>query len=266
MNPLISVIIPTYNRPRLLTDCLSTIAQDPYKYKEVIIVNDAGQDVSAAVEPFGDKMKVQILQLPTNRGHVHARNVGLQAAEGDMIMLCDDDDIMLPGHIDRMARSWMKRREAFFYSDAEIVVYDHAHGGRHPVSRTPFAFDFRPDLLRQWNLIILSGATYAHTLHEEIGVFDEDIKEHWDWDFLLRVSGRFPLRRIPVADVLYMVSSLGQNQSANATNMSRSLTRLIQKHELHDLPVSSFALMTKEPALKKYRRPTRLIWDGALPI
>lgn len=266
MKPLVSIIIPTYNRPRLLAECLHSITLDAYRYKEVIIVNDGGSDISGVIAAYSQKVRIVSLQSTVNRGHVHARNQGLTVAQGDILVLCDDDDLLLPGHIDRMVNAWKKNQNALLYSDAEIVVYDHAHGGRHLVQRTAFAFEFHQELLHTWNIIVPSGITYAHILHETVGAFDEDIRDHWDWDFALRVAAHNPIQRIPVASVLYMVSLLGQNQSSNSVAMSRSLQRLIQKHKLGELPVSSFPMMTTEPALARYRRPTRLIWDGHFPV
>lgn len=263
-NPSISIIIPTYNRPRLLAECLRAIASDPYQNKEVIVVNDAGSDVSAVIRQAAKQMPVQLVNLGSNRGHVRARNEGLSLAQGDLVMLCDDDDLLLPGHIQRMAQMWRERTSQLLYSDAEIVNYNHANGKRVPVARTAFAFDFDPALLRQWNTVISSGILYDRTLHDDIGFFDENMRDYWDWDFFLRASAVCALLRVPFASVLYMVSAVGQNLSANHTGMQRSLQRFVQKHQLESLSVSSFTLMLNEPGLQSYRRPTCILWNGSL--
>lgn len=264
MKPLISVIIPTYNRPRLLTECLQSLALDPYKNLEVIVVNDAGIDPTPVIEPLLDLLKVTIVSLPINRGHVYARNRGLEQAQGDMIMLCDDDDIILPGHIARMVQSYRPDQDTLLYSDVEIVTYTHARGHREPMARQAFAFDFDKSLLQKWNIIISSGILYPHRLHEQIGIFDEDMRDYWDWDFFLRVADIGSLRRIPFADVLYFVSAAGENLSSHPVAMQKSLTRFQKKHDLGTLPVSSFLLMTKEPSLSPFRKPSCVTWNGIL--
>ncbi|MHB1629016.1 MAG: glycosyltransferase family 2 protein [Bacilli bacterium] len=263
-NPSISIIIPTYNRPRMLAECLRAIAADTYQNKEVIVVNDAGSDVSTAVRLAARQMPVQLVTLGNNRGHVRARNEGLSHAQGDLVMLCDDDDLLLPGHIQRMAQMWREHAGQFLYSDVEIVSYNHAKGQRVPMARAAFAFDFDPGLLRRWNTVISSGVLYDRTLHDDIGPFDEHMRDYWDWDFLLRASAVRSLLRVPFASVLYMVSALGQNLSANHNGMQRSLQRFVQKHHLEPLAVSSFAHMLDEPALQPYRRPTCILWNGSL--
>ena len=263
-NPSISIIIPTYNRPRLLAECLRAIASDPYQNKEVIVINDAGADVSAAVRHAAKQMPVQLVNLGSNRGHVRARNEGLSQAQGDLVMLCDDDDLLLPGHIQRMTQMWRERADQVLYSDVEIVNYNHANGQRVPMSRSAFAFEFDPGLMRRWNTIVSSGILYDRALHDDIGFFDENMRDYWDWDFFLRASAVRGMFRVPFASVLYMVSALGQNLSSNHSGMQRSLQRFVQKHQLEPLSASSFALMLDEPALQSYRRPTCILWNGSL--
>lgn len=264
MKPLVSVIIPTYNRPRLLTECLHALSLDPYKNIEVIVVNDAGSDPTPVTQPLQDRMKITIISLPINRGHVYARNCGLKQAEGEMIMLCDDDDIILPGHVARMVQAYRPEQDTLLYSDVEIVTYTHARGHREPMGRQAFAFDFDPTLLQKWNIIISSGILYPHRLHEQIGLFDEEMRDYWDWDFFLRVANMGLMRRIPFADVLYFVSAAGENLSSHPSAMQKSLIRFQRKHHLGTLPVSSFLLMTKEPSLSPYRKPSCVMWNGIL--
>ena len=265
MRRLVSIVIPTYNRPRMLRDCLRALALDPYADKQVIVVNDGGADVSEVIASFTKSMRVELLELPVNRGHVHARNHGIQHAEGDLLALCDDDDILLPGHLKRMMGCWRRQPDALFFSDAEIVTYTHAHGGRHPIARAPFSFDFDRTVIRRWNTVIPSGILYERKIHDRIGMLDEAMRDYWDWDFILRVSDCTEVRRVPYASTLYFSSATGDNQSSDQAAMTRSLHRFRTKHKLSELPVSSFPLMLQEPALDAHRRPTRLVWDGSLP-
>lgn len=263
MLPLVSIIIPTYNRPRLLRECLGAIAQEPYPHKEVVIVNDAGADVSDVVERFGRSLRVELIQFPDNRYHVRARNEGVRKSRGDLIALCDDDDILLPGHLSRMVQSWREHPHDLHFCDAEIVTYRHGGGHRQPVRRAPFAFDFDRSLIRRWNTVIPSSLIYDRRLHERVGLFDESVRDYWDWDFVLRACAVCEVRRTSVAGVLYFVSLTGGNLSGDQAAMTRSFTRFCNKHALADLPVSSFHAMLTEPALDAYRRPTRLVWDGS---
>jgi len=295
LNPTVSIIIPTWNRPALLAECLAAIAADPYPHKEVIVINDAGDDVAPLVDRFRDRLHLRLLSLPANVGHVRARNLGVRCARGQLIMPCDDDDILLPGHVSQLVAVW-RVRGGLVRADAEVVRYTRipdevvqmgngpdtsaasahalapAHGAmlasgtpgvRRVLARTDFAFASDLELLRRWNYVIPSGILYERSLHDRIGPFDETLGHHWDWDFLLRAVAEVPLGRVCQASVLYFVSAAGDNQSAQPQRMTGSIERLCDKHGLGELPVSSFAAMLEVEEVRRARRPTTRMWDGS---
>ncbi|MCY0900668.1 MAG: glycosyltransferase family 2 protein [Firmicutes bacterium] len=262
----VSIIIPTHNRPAWLRECLEAIACDPWPEREVIVVNDGGSDVTSVVAAMRPRLSMRLLQLPANRGHVFARNEGVRHAQGDVIVLCDDDDILIPGHLGRAVAAVAEDHDAVAYSDAEVVRYHWDGRIRNILDRSPFAYGFDATVLRQWNTVIPSGVAYARQLHGRLGLFDEAMYHYWDWDFFLRASLLRPLRRIPVASVLYMVSDAEHNLSAQPERMREHLTRLRSKHFLDPLPSSSFARMQAEPALLALTQPTRIVWDGQWPV
>src|SRR5579884_1469377 len=94
----ISVIVPTYNRLELLTRTLPTIlCQDfPDDQYEVIVVNDGSTDRTA---DFLARLEIPNLRCleQNNRGLPAARNTGLSAAHGELVLFIDDDIICSPG-------------------------------------------------------------------------------------------------------------------------------------------------------------------------
>src|SRR5690554_3622202 len=99
--PFISIIIPTYRRLSSLAELLEALTRQTYQSFQVIIINDAGPSVSTVVALYPE-LQIIYIDLPINKMHVHARNKGLELATGELIMLCDDDDLLTPGHIERM--------------------------------------------------------------------------------------------------------------------------------------------------------------------
>jgi len=96
--PLVSVIIPTYNRATQLRECLANLSRQTYKNFEVCIVNDGGESVAKLVEEFGT-LKLRLFDFASNNGQVKCRNKALELARGELIAFCDDDDLFLPNHI-----------------------------------------------------------------------------------------------------------------------------------------------------------------------
>ena len=100
--PLISVIIPTYNRENLLKDTILSVLIQTYKNFELIIVDDYSKDnTKRAVENFKDS-RIIYLRHDKNKGPAATRNTGIKRAAGDYIFLLDDDDLIVPWALERL--------------------------------------------------------------------------------------------------------------------------------------------------------------------
>ena len=96
---LFSIVITTYNRPAQLTRCLQFASNQTYEEEyEVIVVNDG----STIIYPHSiqDTFSQALFYEITNQGVSSARNFGVQKARGEYICFCDDDDILLPNHLE----------------------------------------------------------------------------------------------------------------------------------------------------------------------
>lgn len=102
-SPNVSVIIPTYNRKKLLLEAVRTCLDQTYKDLEIIIVDDGSTDeTSQLVRQMleGDWYGERIIYVQQkNRGASSARNRGLEFARGDYIQFLDSDDLLLPTKI-----------------------------------------------------------------------------------------------------------------------------------------------------------------------
>jgi len=261
-DPLVSVIIPTYNRLLQLGELLEALARQSYSSLEIIIVNDAGEPVDEVVRLYGE-LNVKVVNLPFKGQHVRARNRALQEASGEYVMLCDDDDLLVPTHVERMVREIADCD--MVYSDVEIFDYVIENGGRRVTSRSIFAYEHDPQAMRRFSTFVPSGCLYRRSLHaDRIGPFDEEMNHYWDWDFYLRVVERFRVKRVATAGVLYAFSQHGNNISGNQGASHRLyLDRLSTKHGLGELPTKNFFLLLEEPDVKKRRTTTEVLWDGS---
>ncbi|QDP41851.1 glycosyltransferase family 2 protein [Radiobacillus deserti] len=256
---LVTVIIPTYNRLEELTELMESLTRQTYKQFEIIIVNDAGEDVSI-VQDLYSELTIMIVQVPENQGHVHARNVGINHAKGEFILLLDDDDLIVSSHLETMVREI--DGYDFVFSDVEIVDYEKKNGVRTPINRFPFAYNWDRKSMRIFSTFVPSGTLYRREIHSVIGEFDVNMKHYWDWDFFLRVEAQYKIKKVPIAGVLYEFSQAGNNASKNQESMRIHLDRLSLKHGLGNLPTKNFFLLLKEPAIKERQSETKIVWDG----
>ncbi len=97
--PLVSVIIPTYNRARLLPAAIQSVLEQGYPNTEIILVDDGSTDNTKEVLlQFGNKINVVNQE---NRGAASARNNGVRSSKGDIVAFLDSDDLWLPTKLER---------------------------------------------------------------------------------------------------------------------------------------------------------------------
>src|SRR5262245_27132826 len=97
--PLISAVIPTYNRAPLVCDAVDSILRQSYRNIEIVVVDDGStDDTLSKLARYGDQIRV-ITQ--SNAGPAAARNRGIAAARGEFVAFLDSDDLWLPTKIER---------------------------------------------------------------------------------------------------------------------------------------------------------------------
>lgn len=103
--PLISIIIPTYNRANLIGETLDSVIAQTYSNWECIVVDDGSTDNTEAIVRSYEKkdIRIKFFKRPFfhKSGGTGSRNYGLNMSKGEYIYWFDDDDLMLENHIER---------------------------------------------------------------------------------------------------------------------------------------------------------------------
>lgn len=190
--PLVSVIVPTHNRPETLKNTLESIASQTYKHVEAIVVNDAGEDVSAIVDLFQDRLGVTYLVHPENKGLSAVRNTAIGHASGEYIAYLDDDDIFYHDHIETLVTYLETHDDKIAYTDAYRVCLG-KEDGMYVVKHkdVPYSFDFDAKLILAQNLFPVLCVMHRKSCLDEVGLFDESLTTHEDWDLWIRMSRKY---------------------------------------------------------------------------
>ena len=196
-NPLVSVIVPTFNRPSTLKVALESIVQQSLVDYEIIVINDAGEDVEDIVALFNARKNVTYIRHGKNRGLAAARNSGLGVARGKYIAYLDDDDRFLPLHLETLVSYLEENSCQVAYSDAWRVwqIKENAHYVEKKRD-VPYSQDFNPENLLVNNCFPVLCMMHEKACLETTGVFDETLTTHEDWDLWIRLSRHFNFAHI----------------------------------------------------------------------
>jgi len=187
--PLVSVIVPTHNRPDMLKEALESILSQTYPNFEIIVVNDCGRDVGELVHSLNRMDNITHVRHGINRGLAAARNTGIKLARGKYIAYLDDDDIFYPDHLETLVGCLEQNRYQVAYTDAYRAHQVYQDGSYQITERdTPYSIDFSKDLLLSQNISPVNCFMHTRQCIDEVGLFDEDFHAHEDWELWVRIS------------------------------------------------------------------------------
>lgn len=196
--PLVSIIIPTYNRPGTLKIALESIIAQTYKFIETIVVNDAGIDVLNVIDTFRDRLSIKYFVHNINKDRSAARNTAIKHASGKYIAYLDDDDIFYPDHIETLV-SFLETNNTYkvAYTDA-CRAFQEKEDGKYITKNkeVPYSFDFDYDLILAGNFIPTPCIMHYKSCIDTVGMFDETLGAHEDWDLWIRMSTKFQFAHI----------------------------------------------------------------------
>src|SRR6185503_19618165 len=100
-SPLVTVIIPTFNRRQWISICLDSVKAQTYPHIETLVIDDGSSD--GTVEWLRSQPEysfARVHEQPKNGGASVARNDGIRLARGELIAFIDSDDALLPNHVE----------------------------------------------------------------------------------------------------------------------------------------------------------------------
>ena len=118
--PLFSVVIPVYNRARVIGTAIESVRAQAHQSFEILVIDDGSSDeICQVMAGFGDP-RIRFVQQ-ANGGASAARNLGLDLARGRFVAFLDSDDVFLPGHLAAMAAVLEGREKTVAYSPVRAI-------------------------------------------------------------------------------------------------------------------------------------------------
>lgn len=192
--PLVSVIMPTYNSPlNFLAQAIESVKAQVYPHWQLCIADDASSDkrVQAFLEEAAAKdSRISIVLRPQN-GHIsESSNSALAIAKGEWVALLDHDDLLHPLALYELVKCLQQRPEAnIVFSDEDKVDEQGARFGPY------FKTEYNPELMWAQNMISHLGC-YRKSELDEIGGFRKGFEGSQDYDLALRVIQRSSISQI----------------------------------------------------------------------
>lgn len=206
-SPAVSVVIPTYKRPNLLVRSLHSVLGQSFNDLEVIVVVDGSKDGTPQMVAAIGEPRVRVIVHERNKGAPAARNTGIKAAKGAFVAFLDDDDIWLPGKLEKQMQA---------IADYDALLCGYRVVGRR-AARAYRLREIRLRHLKKANRFGFSGLIVKAFIAKGL-LFDETLPKAQDWDFLIRLALEWRIGYLP--DVLCLVDGGDHRRITNSARFS----------------------------------------------
>lgn len=198
-NALVSVVLPTYNRPERLRRAVRTVLSQTYDRVQLVVVDDHSE--TPARKTLSDVSFDQIesvvhVRHETNEGANAARNTGIEAADGEFIAFLDDDDLWEPEKLERQVSVLSRSGPdvGVVYTGRRYVDPD----GNELHTETPNnRGDVTKTILRGGSIAEFSAVMVRAAVVSKAGLPDERFPSWQDRDWYLRLSRHCNFEAIP---------------------------------------------------------------------
>ena len=227
--PIISVVVPTYNRAHLIQQTIDSILAQTRRADDVIVIDDGStDDTEIRLAKYGDRI---VYHRIANSGVQTARNTGISLARGDWIALCDSDDLWLPQYLERQA-CLIAARSDLDFSFANFRIMKDGIVGRVTKFEETSHERWKPYIAQEipegWALtkdfvgwtfaffpVFPSATMFSRALFDSVGGFDPGLRAFLNEDGIFTTRCLLRARVGAIPEPLVTIRKHGENASGH---------------------------------------------------
>ncbi|PHQ62631.1 MAG: glycosyl transferase [Sphingobium sp.] len=191
--PLVSIIMPVYNRVDIVADAILSALSQSYEHIELIVVDDGSSDGSAKVARSFTDPRVRAITLLGNQGQCKARNIGVDLSHGEIITYLDSDNLWDTRYVAAIVGAFAELPKTDAIATGQFLFRGN--------DSAPFAARYghlNRALLENNNYIDINCVAHRRDVTINIGGFNEELRRYVDFDFILRLMDEGELVTVPV--------------------------------------------------------------------
>jgi glycosyltransferase involved in cell wall biosynthesis len=199
VKPLVSVVVPTRNRPQLAAHAVVSALEQSYANLEVIVVDDGSEPPLTLPSDLRSDPRLRILRFDESEGPAAARNAGVRVSNGSLVAFLDDDDSWRPTKIERQVAVLMSSGDSVAAVESGFDLWD-ADGRLVLRYLPPVNRDLARTLLEK-PCLQPSTVLIRKTAFDALGGFDISLRRVEDWDLWVRFADVYRAVALPEVHV-----------------------------------------------------------------
>lgn len=232
--PLVSVVIATYNMGQYLSQAVDSILQQTWKNFEVIVVDDGSTDNTVEVMAQYQSNDKVVYIKNENQGQPKAKNCGIKNTKGEFIAFCDADDFWEKNKLELQIPQFKNPKVGVVYSEVSFID-EHNNRFTKPDHEARHSGKVTNQLLLE-NFVPFGTSVIRRQCIEKSGMFNEEFRMGIDWDLWLRYSLEWEFVYVSEPTYVYRVWSgqMSNNYRGRYDHAHRILKKFVDKHR-HEL-------------------------------
>lgn len=203
IRPLITTVIPTYRRPKLLRRAVLSVLRQTYHHLRVCVYDNASGDETEEVvaELMQKDSRVRYHRHSKNIGSYNNFNYGLQEVETPFFSLLSDDDVLVPTFYENTINAFRQYPEAMLVCMPTLVVdslLNVISGPMQVMNTTFYASGEAVKRMIEVNIpATWTGIVFRKEVRDQIGLINSEAGPQADGGFVYHAAARFPLVAVP---------------------------------------------------------------------
>jgi glycosyltransferase involved in cell wall biosynthesis len=240
IHPLVTVVIPTYNRLALVQQAIASVVAQTYVHWELIVADDGSDDGTCETIISMNDSRIKVLELPHSGNIALLRNSAVKAGSGEWLAFLDSDDVWIPQKLELQLFFLLQNRKHWGYGGYELMNKDM---GRIPDKAgiyRPISGWIIKEVLATEASVNIGTLMLQRTLFEEVGGFNEDAELLYREDYELVIRLALKSEALAMPDLLMRVRE-HEGRATNAFEYGHDRTAAVYDHFIRTCPEKQLA-------------------------
>lgn len=217
--PKISIVTPSLNQGDFIEETIRSVLSQYYPGLEYLVMDGGSSDHTLDIlRSYSDRVK---WVSEKDKGQTNAINKGLHLASGEIVGYLNADDLLLPGALEKVAKTFMQNPDTMWLTGKCRIISETGRETRKLITRYKNLWlrVHRPSLLFITDYISQPATFWRAGLLNDLGDFDENLHYALDYEYFLRLNTRYPLVILPD----YLAAFRVHSHSKNAKSFHRNV-------------------------------------------
>lgn len=225
-NPVVSVVIPMYNRQNVIGRAIESVLRQTFTNFEVIIIDDCSSDNSCSVVEQYTDSRIKLIRCDENHGANYCRNIGIKESTGKYIAFQDSDDEWTKDKLEIQIQYMIEKDASvsfspYIYADSNEII---------PSNYLELSSDkeLLRTTLKKYNVVGTPTLVIRKDIVNTVGVFDDKMPRLQDYEYVLRIIQKYNIVCCP--HILLRVYTDNQRITSDNYKLDVAVKQILKKY------------------------------------